>query len=299
MLGCVPPPFTCYESTLVATALEIVTTLSAAPDGRIFFIEGERRVRVIAGKGEVPEDVLAFDQIDSKVVGLAVDTDFAATRTVFVAWTESVAGSPLLNITRYREVQNTIGEGATIVTGLPFRNGALAPLAVDAVGLLYVALPSVDGSQPGVVARFTRDGSVPRDNLRSLPAVAEGYANPTGLGIDRRQGNVWMVGQSPEGREAVASFAPLTNESWPIRPIPATVAGRQGDGEPGLLMAVPTRLLRTSSVLTDDPEVVEEFRFASGSEVLAAAETPKGAIYVALMDAMDRSTSILLLTRQQ
>jgi glucose/arabinose dehydrogenase len=293
------PPVACYESALVASGLEPVTALSAAPDGRVFFIEGERRVRVIAGNMVALEPALSLDQADSRVVGLAIDTSFTTTRSVFVAWTDSPAGIPTLNITRYREVQNLFGEGATIVTGLPFRSGALAPLAVDASGLLFVALPSVGGSEPGAIARFTRDGFVPRDNPRSLPAIAEGHPAPTGLGIDRRHGNIWLVGQSPEGGEAIASFAQSANGSWQSRPISVSDAGRQGD-DAGLVIGVATRLLRTSSSLEGTPQIFEEVRFVSGSEVLATAEAANGGVYVAIMEtAKDRSTSILLLTRQQ
>ena len=235
-----------------------------------------------------------------RVVGLAIDTSFASTQTVFVAWTDSLAGSPRLNITRYREVQNTLGEGATIVTGLPSRSGALGPLAVDATGQLYVALPSVVQSESGVVARFTRDGFVPRENPASLPALAEGPASPTGIGIDPRRGNVWLVGQSPEGREAMISFAPSTGRLWPIRLIPAIEGGRQGS-DPGFLIGVSNRLLRAVSTPYGAPEVVEEVRAAPGFELLAAAEAPNGSVYVSVVDTeSDRSTSsILLLTRRQ
>ena len=299
-LVCSGAPVECYESALIASGLEPVTALSAAPDGRIFFVEGERSVRVIVGNAIVPEAALALDQTDSRVVGLAIDTSFASTQTVFVAWTDSLAGSPRLNITRYREVQNTLGEGATIVTGLPFRSGALGPLAVDATGQLYVALPSVVQSESGVVARFTRDGFVPRENPASSPALAEGPASPTGIGIDPRRGNVWLVGQSPEGREAMISFAPSTGRLWPIRLIPAIEGRRQGS-DPGFLIGVSNRLLRAVSTPYGAPEVVEEVRAAPGFELLAAAEAPNGSVYVSVVDTeSDRSTSsILLLTRRQ
>jgi hypothetical protein len=295
----VAPPVQCYDSVLVASGLEPVTTLSAAPDGRIFFVEGERRVRVLAGNAIVPEAALTLDQTDSRIVGLAVDTSFASTRTVYVAWTDPPAGGSSLNITRYREVQNTLGEGATIVTGLPFRTGALAPLAVDAAGLLYAALPSVDGAGSGVVVRFTREGSVPRENPRSLPGVTEGHAMPTALGIDRQDGRVWMVGRSPDGREGVASFAPSTGRSWPINRI-SVMEPSQTRSDDGLLIGTSTSVLRTSSASNGTPELVEEVRLASGSELLAAAEAANRSVYVAVVNTEnDRSTSsILLLTNR-
>src|SRR5262245_63378005 len=111
-----------------------------------------------------------------------------------------------MGITRYREVAGTLGESATIVSGLSFREDAIAPMAVDREGYLYVALPApadtaglnsdAIAEQTGRVLRFTRDGLVPPTNRGASPVIAEGYATPRGLAVDAQQGRLWLAGDN-------------------------------------------------------------------------------------------------------
>jgi hypothetical protein len=218
---CIVLEGTCYEVRLVADRLGVVSQVTALPDGRVLFIEGGERVRVIEHGALVPEPALAVATNDaSQLVSLAVDPDFDRTRTLFVAWGEEpTPGTFLINVTRYRELHNVLGQGAQIVTGLPSRADAMVPLAVDGDGLLYVAQPQTAtdrGSQSpfgGLVLRFDRDGMTPTGSVS--PTMAIGFADPTALSIDRPGGRL-LLGGKTSGRTLLATL-PLARQEgqWP------------------------------------------------------------------------------------
>jgi DNA-binding beta-propeller fold protein YncE len=231
----------CYHIEFVAGNLVAATALAPAPDGRLFFVEGSDRVRVIEGDQLLP-DPMIVSQPTSRIVGLVVDSDFSSTRFVFVAWAQTgPGGHDVLNVTRYREVGGTLGEAATIVQGLPFPDEGAAPLAVDAAGLLYVAVPATQ-SGPGIVARFTRDGATPADNPRASPALGPGYTTPSGLAVDSAAGRVWLAGRDRQwlsalglttGSSAATSIRPNLLEAPTGRP---TAPSQEQERGPSLAM---------------------------------------------------------------
>jgi hypothetical protein len=223
----------------VASGIVHPRFLSSSADGRLLFIENGLAVRVIDRDVLVAEPALVPPEKGSRFVGLAVDRSANGDGTVFAAWTHHASDGTRLNITRYRELQNVLGEGATIVSGLPFRENAAAPLAVDGKGLLYVALPESDGSKAGSVLRFTREGRVPDTNSRLSPIIAHGYAQPTGIAIDATNHRVWLTGDQPFSISTIAVTAD-TRSQWPLRlqlavPTPQHLAT---SGAPGWLSLV-------------------------------------------------------------
>jgi hypothetical protein len=208
------PDKECYDVTVIGRDLDAPAALAPTPDGSLFFVENGVRVRVVSQDLLVNEPALELGNPDSRIVGLAVDESFMSSRGVFVAWTETIREERLLNITRYRALAGSFGEGAQIVSGLPMsQEVATAPLAVDDEGLLYVAIP-------GGVYRFTRDGLTPPTNPRPSPILAHGYARPSGLAIDVPTGRVWLGGEDPSGIRSLAVFTttPGAMTEWPIRP---------------------------------------------------------------------------------
>jgi hypothetical protein len=184
----------CFDGRVLANGLDSPSALSPTSDGRLFFIEGNSRVRAIDRDVLVPEPVLERPNPDARFVGLAVDQEFERTRSVFVAWTElNRDGMSSLNVTRYRELQNRLAEGATIISGLAIPPDALAPLALDGEGLLYVGLP---GAVLRVHAR--RAGSI----LQS-PSIADHCGDtrcPQRLGCRFRRST--SVARGPGGRSS-------------------------------------------------------------------------------------------------
>jgi glucose/sorbosone dehydrogenase len=216
----------CYGVQLIAGDLGAVTALSPLPDGRVMFIEAGRQVRIIGGATNATAVALSAER-NRQLTGLAIDTQFDTSRSVFVAWTELARGVPVLNITRYRELGNMLGEGATVVTGLPVTSDSPTPLAVDDEGLIYVAVPAnrnASGSRfpgnAGAVMRFNRDGRVPSANQHVSPIVATGYSTPLALAIDRSTRTVWLTGRDDRdvGEVAVLGIPALSRGTWPSQP---------------------------------------------------------------------------------
>jgi hypothetical protein len=239
---------TCYGRRIVASDLQHVSLLTALPDGRALFVDGDGQLRIIANETVVSEAALRLEDSTSRIVGVAVDWDFATSRSIFVAWTSESPRGVELSITRYRELQNTLGEGATIVADLPFQGGASAPLAVDVNGLLYVALPASSSGQSGVILRYTRDGYVPRSNSSSTPTIGTGFAQPVDLAVDARTSRVWMSGDDPARPYSVATF---TNVNQLASRAGATgVLDRRTTGEtPSLAVLASAPAADTTSVL--------------------------------------------------
>jgi hypothetical protein len=259
----------CYDGRRLASVPGHVSALLTAGD-RIFLVERDARIRVIANDALEPAPALTLDE-GTRITGLAIPPDFERSHAVFVAWSEpSVRSGEILNVTRYRELLGTLGEGVTIVTGLPLPPGAAAPIAMDDGGLLYAALPSASappgapdsGASNGVLMRLAPDGSVPGTNPRSSPLVAYGYARPSSLTFDAMAGGLWLSGADPRWPSPVSTLSVDVDErrDWPWVPSPAdlrTPADVSPDG-PLLSITTGTGPIRSRNVwLIAAPGVVE------------------------------------------
>jgi hypothetical protein len=283
---------TCDRLRPVATALHAASSLTAIPDGRLLLVERDSLVRIVADGRLLPEAALALQSPSSQIVGLAVDARFATSRSVFVAWTSGSRNGVELNVTRYRELQNTLGEGAVIVAGLPFQAGLRAPLAVDGDGLLYVALPTTPRA-PAAMLRFTRDGLVPSSNPRLSPVIASGFARPSDLEIDVITGRVWTSGSDLARPYTVVAFASIDEFLKQVDPEPvlgrisandaptlAVLRRSAQDPAPSLLIALGGRLSRGEITARAGPPNLRPLPIEPEVPILSVAEGPAGSWYV-------------------
>lgn len=293
-VSCVSGPIEeCYQIRQIAANLNVVTGLSAAPDGRLFFVEGHTDVRVAINGTLVPEPALTLAENRARIVGLAVDpTSTQQSKFVFVAWTEQTqADQATLNVTRYRDVGNVLGEGATILTGIPVPLDGSTSLALDNDGHLYVAVPALDPSAAsGVVLRLTRDGRVPPENRLGLPAFTPGFSTPSSLSLDSNQRLMWLSGRS-SGQDSAISVVSVSPSSSPQAP---AVVARVSSDEPVsfVLMKAEKDEQPTLFVLANGA-LSKALRAANGGfsgyaplplgemKVAAATATSSGSMYVA------------------
>lgn len=203
----------CYRVESLGDVAGNASALTQTADGRALFIENGKHVRVIEDDLLVSEFALSA-AASSTFAGLVLDSGFTDTRFVYVGVVEaSPDGSRQLNIVRYREVANTLGEGAVIVAGLPLPVTGDASLAVDAGRRLYVAMPAALASDPraaryaGMVLRFESDGTSVRDDGAGAPVFSQGYAQPTSLAWAGIENALWLAGKGSDGVGALARLS--------------------------------------------------------------------------------------------
>lgn len=279
-------PDDCYVVGVLAAGAGVATIAASSPAG-LLLVESMNRVRVVADGALLSEPVLEFADPAVRIVGIAVDPEFRLTRAVFVVWTDvSRTGARQLHVTRYRDVGHTLGEGATIVTGLPFpEDGTLAPAIVGEDGLFYMLLPAALPESRGVVVRFQIDGRVPEGQARSSPVIAETYARPTALAVDTESQCAVLGGRhaSEEHSLSILDLERGEMRSWSAiagSPSIALSRSRDVDGSARVLVSGNGRIL--GGVISGEGAVsaLQPLRFDGFRAVSALAAGPDGSWFV-------------------
>ena len=308
-------PAVCYAVQLLANGLGAVSALTPIPDGRVMFIEDGQQIRVVAR--DAGSSLIALPaEPGRQLTGLAIDSQFEKSRSAFVAWSELARGAPGLNITRYREVENLLGEGATIATALPTAPDVATPIAIDDEGLVYVASPrdpNTSGlNSDGIVMRFNRDGLVPRSNQNASPIVAEGYGVPRAITIDRSHRTMWLAGSDHERLGDISSvdLRGLSRGAWPGRPVAFDGISPTDDGIESVAIAKPATADTDLQLLVATAGRLREVNVTARRTVSKISDIPVGDGYFVRVVATDRdgspyvsattrdgSTSVLKLTK--
>ena len=223
-------PGECYEAQVVASGLGALNAIAATRD-LAFVVEEHARIRTIQKDTLATQAALVADA-GTRILDLAIPPDFERTRTVYVSWSESSPnGNEVLQVTRYRELHGVLGEGATIVAGLPLPVGGSAPMAIDEAGLIYLALPSLDsasGVMPAAadlghfILRFRGDGSLPAENPVQSPVIAQGYGRPSAVQWSQGARALWLSGSDDRSLPVVSTLNVAGGAGWPMQPVPAS-----------------------------------------------------------------------------
>jgi hypothetical protein len=193
---------------LRANQLDEIVSLATLADGRVLVVQ-PHGIGISVGNGSAGE-ALTLDRPDVRLTQAAPGASFHSTHIVFVGLLEPrVDGAREFSIVRYREVQNLLGEGAVVISGLTVP-GAVAPsFTLDHEGRIYIAMPGdpSDRTDPyaGRILRFNADGTVPADNASRSPVLVEGYRVPAGLKWDGRE--LWAGGRGASSHPSLARLA--------------------------------------------------------------------------------------------
>jgi aldose sugar dehydrogenase len=233
--------------SVIARRLETPWSLAFAPDGRLFVAERPGRIRVIAGDSllSAPWAVLTVHEsaarnIESGLMGLAVDPAFARNHRVYVCFTVSAGDGTLLNRIGVLTEVGGSGHGLTVlVDSIPggiYHDGCRLKFGPD--GKLYATTgdatgtpaeagaAQLTGSLAGKVLRLNPDGSVPADNPfpRSL-IWSLGHRNPQGLAFEPATGRLFATehGTGGTGNNELNLIERGHNYGWP------TVIGAAAD----------------------------------------------------------------------
>jgi aldose sugar dehydrogenase len=279
----------------VTDGLDRPTDAAFAPDGRLLISERVGRIRVVSDGVLQPNDALLLPEDDEGVpqaaLSLAFDPDFARTRFVFVVHTAESADGPMIQLSRYREFRGRLAERAVL-----FQSPASDPLDRSAVvrfgpdGRLYLV---VSGTDPGGrLFRLNTDGTMPRDQSGTTPAIATGVTGARGLAWAVRSGVLWIVDDdSQQGHLSGVSLSPppvqaIIRGRTTLRPGVASLAIYTGDAIPemkneALIVSAEAYLLRIRFADDDPTEVVRAERLLQDrvGPLRVVTVGPNGAIY--------------------
>jgi glucose/arabinose dehydrogenase len=213
----------------IAEGLDHPTDAAFAPDGRLFITERTGRIRVVADGRMQDADALLLPDDDEgtrqAALSIAFDPDFANTHLVFVTHTAESADGPTIRLSRYRELRGTLGERASLFQSLS--DDASTASAVARFGPDRKVYLAASGDESGGrLFRLNADGTLPRDQAGTTPAVAAGVQAAHGMGWDPRSGVLWIADDDVEA-------AHLSAVSMTAPPIRAIIRGRRAV-EPGV-----------------------------------------------------------------
>lgn len=241
-----PPGFT---ETQVAEGLN-PTTMTFAPDGRLFLCEKQGLLRVIDGDKLLPEPLLDISaKVDAwnerGLLSVCFDPEFARTGWIYVYYTHNRKPENKARTNSNNRISRFTVKGNTAVAGsekvllelsnlskIGWHNGG--GLAFGKDGKLYLSTgensvgPNAQDPSNllGKLLRLNKDGSIPTDNPHykefkgdNRAIVALGLRNPFSIAVQRATGLLYLseVGANYEQIEAYdTAAAPTgTNYGWP------------------------------------------------------------------------------------
>jgi glucose/arabinose dehydrogenase len=236
-----------YAVETFATGIANGYSIEFVSDGRMLLVERPGRLKIIDRSGQISAPVAGLPPIfaggPQGLVGAIADKDFAANRTIYLAYTapDSNAPSPpprlagVLTIararlspdsTRLEDVKvllNAEGIGGRITQA---RDGTLFISSSIPAG---VGILSEDWPQPqqldslmGKVLRIDTDGTIPKDNpFVGRPNArgeifALGLRDDQGLAFHPRTGRLWASEHGPRGGDEINVIGKGKNYGFPV-----------------------------------------------------------------------------------
>jgi glucose/arabinose dehydrogenase len=213
------------------------TALNFSPDGRLFVLEKDGKIREIINDVLAPDPFLTIPNVDTfnerGLSGLCFHPDYPKTPYFYVYYT--VKGKEFNRLSRFR-VNGRVADPASetvLVEFDPFY-GSIHNAGVMRFGTdkkLYVAVG--DGANSGLaqslfsrlgkVHRFNDDGSIPADNpfvgqvagpLQSIYAI--GFRNPFSMDIDPVSGRILLGDVGGGNFEEINDIRAGRNYGWPL-----------------------------------------------------------------------------------
>jgi glucose/arabinose dehydrogenase len=291
----------------IAEGFNRPTDAAFLPDGRLLIAERSGRVRIVDGGRLQDRDALALaadeEAVTSSSVSLAVDPEFARTGFVLVAHAAPAHDGAMLRVSRYRELGGRLAERAVLFeTPLPDAE-ASSVIRFGPDGKLYVAASGA--GTDGRLFRLNADGTMPRDQAGTTPAVAAGIAEARGLAWDPRSGTLWIADED----DGAGHVSGIRMSSPPVR---AAVTGRAtlhakigqlavyaGDAIPplrneGLLASPDGFIMRLQFTGGDSPRIARSGRLLENlvGPVHVVTTGTDGAVYFCTDTALGKLTAV-------
>lgn len=224
-----------FQETPVATGLPNPTSMTLAPDGRIFVTLQGGSLRVIKDGSLLPQPFLTVSVSavgERGLLGVTFDPDFATNQYVYVYYT---ATTPTIHnrVSRFTANGDVAAEGETILLDLDDlsasnHNGGAIHFGPD--GKLYAATGENAVSSNaqtlanllGKILRLNGDGSIPTDNPFHATATGKnraiwalGLRNPFTFAFRRTTGAMFINDVGASTWEEINAGAAGANYGWP------------------------------------------------------------------------------------
>jgi cysteine-rich repeat protein len=232
-----------FTETLIASGLTPPSAMKIAPDGRVFVLEQNGRVRVV--KNDVllstPFTTFTVDNVGERgLSGIAFDPDFATNGYIYFYYTATTptTHNRLVRVTANGDVMAPGSE--VVLMDFPtltaeIHNGGALNFGSD--GKLYISLgENGTGSNAqslntvlGKILRVNKDGSIPTDNPfygsttgmnRAIWAL--GLRNPFTFDFQPGTGRMYINDVGAATWEEINEGAPGANFGWPTTEGPTT-----------------------------------------------------------------------------
>jgi glucose/arabinose dehydrogenase len=223
-----------FKETQLASGIN-PSAMDFAPDGRLFWLEKNGRVRIVKEGKLLASPFLTLDVDDSQergLLGVAIDPDFAASPFVYLYYT---AKNPSHNrVSRFRAAGDTVtGKEEILIdldnlTDVGWHNGGAIHFGKD--GKLYIAAGNNTnntysqslGALLGKILRLNKDGTIPSDNpftgqtTGKLQAIwALGLRNPFTTAMHPTDGRFFINDVGEGGSEEIDLGTAGANYGWP------------------------------------------------------------------------------------
>ncbi len=219
-----------WETSVLATGLEIPWSLALLPDGSMLITERPGRIRYFDAAGELMEQpLLTLPQVEHRgeggLLGIALHPDFENSPYMYVYYTY-IRGTALANrVSRFTLSGLQPGNEELILDNIPgasIHNGGRIRFGPD--GYLYITtgdaahpeLSQSPDSLAGKILRVADDGGIPADNpFSGSPVYSLGHRNPQGLAWDA-EGRFWSTEHGPVARDELNLIHAGLNYGWPV-----------------------------------------------------------------------------------
>jgi hypothetical protein len=202
----------CYRSIEVLRSSGVISTPVSALNERILFVVDGRQIQSVSPTSTAANLLLNVESPAARILSIAVPDGGSL---VWVTSVETrVDGTRLLAITRYRLVEDTLGEPATVVSmSIP----EVEPrVVVDSGAYIYIAMPSSRTTNASVL-RLMDDGTTPRSQLSPELLTVPPELRAIALAPDDR---LWISGVDNSGRWRLGRIEP-TDASTRFQSVPA------------------------------------------------------------------------------
>jgi hypothetical protein len=167
-------------------AEDLIDPVDVAVDalGRAFVVERRGTMRIVEADARArlsrPEPLLGSRDEGAQALSVALAPDFARSHFVYTLSVQSAEEGSRLFVTRFRELNGTLGQAAVVLSQPVAAVNADGVLRFGPDQAMYIGVGGAAAAS-GQVLRFLADGRIPADNPGSSPVYSAGHATPAGL----------------------------------------------------------------------------------------------------------------------